>query len=193
MKRVLLFFLLSSCSYRWQPDYPQGERPSLCIPFIAGDGDGALTSELIRAVTSSGMADVHYREGDYRLHIAFVGGETKIVGYRRDRQKVSGGLRREIVACEGRAITTVEATLYEGNSERIAYGPYRISPSADYDYLDGDSIQDLAFVDVAGIPQTVLAFSLGQLESNEAAQETASRPLHAKLAKKIVDAIFSEW
>src|SRR4029077_19495678 len=95
--------------------------------------------------------------------------QNQTVGYRRDKQKVSGKIRKNIVACEGRRALTATVTLYEGGSDTIAAGPYTITAESDYDYVDGDSIQDLAFINSHGVPTTVLPFSLGQLESIESA------------------------
>lgn len=193
MRFVLIFILLSGCGYRWQPEFPSGERPTVAVPYIGGDMDGSLTAEVVRTITSSGLAEVRHGKADFRLHAVIIGEENQTVGYRRDRQKVTGEIKKNIVSCEGRKSITVEVTLYKRESDEIAYGPYRIASDADFDYVDGDSIQDLSFINKDGTPTTVLPFSLGQLESFESAQEASRRPLNEKLAQKIVDAIFSEW
>jgi hypothetical protein len=193
MRPVFLLLFLCGCGYRWQPDFPERYRPSIVVPYVSGDEDGTLTSEIIRAIAASGIASIISREGDYRLLINIVSAETESVGYRRDRQKITGEIKKNLIASEGRKTVILEAALYEGSTDRVAYGPYRIGAEADYDYVDGDSLQDLTFVNAAGVLTTVLPFSLGQLESIEAAQEAALRPLNERLAQKIVDAIFSEW
>jgi hypothetical protein len=106
---------------------------------------------------------------------------------------VSGEIKKNLVGSEGRRFIAVEATLLEGKSDTVACGPFHIEADCDFDYVDGDSIQDLTFVNPEGIVQTVLPFSLGQLESIEAAQEASARPLNVQIAEKIVDAIFCEW
>lgn len=185
--------LLSGCGYRWSPDFPEGHRPTLVVPYASGDADGTLTAEVIRTIAASGIANIRTSEGDFRLQIILTNKPNQTVGYRRDKQKVSGEIRKNIVACEGRRSLSAEITLFEGASETIAAGPYVVSADTDYDYVDGDSIQDLAFINANGIPTTVLPFSLGQLESFESAHEAASKPLYEKLAQKIADTIFSTW
>ena len=190
---VLIFLLFSGCGYRWQPDYPQVCRPSITIPFISGDEDGAFTNEMARAIAVSGIADVRFKDGDYRLEIKILKSEKETIGFRKDKQKVDGQVKRNMVACEARKILSIEATLFHGNSEEIAYGPYFLAGDVDLDHVDGDSYQDLTFVDPHGIARAVLPFSLGQLESYESAQEAAVRPLYSFLAQKVVDVISSEW
>ncbi len=102
------------------------------------------------------------------------------------------GEPKNLLASERRKTVTVQAALYESQSNEIVSGPFRIEAAVDFDYVDGDSIQDLVFVGPNGISQVVLPFSLGQLESSEAAEEAAMRPLNVQIATKIVDAIFAE-
>ena len=185
--------LLSGCGYHWSPDFPDNHRPTVVVPYIIGDDDGTFTAEVIRTLTATGIAKVQKATADYLLKICIGSDQNQTVGYRRDKQKVSGKIRKNIVACEGRRILTATVTLYEGSSDTIAAGPYTITADSDYDYVDGDSLQDLAFINSNGVPTTVLPFSLGQLESIESAQEATSRPLYERLAQKIADTIFSAW
>ena len=189
----LLLLVLASCGYRWEPEYPNQSRPSVSIPFAIGDEDGTFTAEIARALTQSGLADLQNREGDYRLQVAILNTVQETVGYRRDRQIIKGESKKNLLASEGRKNITVEAILFKADTNEIAYGPYVITADADYDYVDGDSLNDLAFFGPGGEQIVVLPFSLGQLESFEAAQEAASRPLYVRAAQKIVDVIFSEW
>jgi hypothetical protein len=122
-----------------------------------------------------------------------VDSHRETIGYRRDRQKISGKVKKNLVSAEERKTLVLEMTLYAQDSNRIVYGPIRLSADAEYDYVDGDSLQDLAFIDPSGIQQTVLPFSLGQLEPREAAQEAATRPLNERMARKVIDAIFDVW
>jgi hypothetical protein len=124
---------------------------------------------------------------------SIAGSHVETVGYRRDKQKISGETKKNLVAAEERRVLTVELALYEISSDRVVYGPIRLDAEADYDYLDGDSMQDLAFKNPLGIQQTVLPFSLGQLEPKEAAHEAVARPLYEKIAKKIADAVLDGW
>ena len=184
---------LTGCGYRWQPEYPYQERPSITVLFAKGDEDGTLTQEIVRAIAVSGIADVRSRDGDYRLEIKVIDSTNETIGWRKDEQKVDGKIQRNMVAREARKTISIEATFFKGDSEQIAYGPYSITADADYDYVDGDSYEDLTFLNSAGKTQAVLPFSLGQLEPYESAQEATVRPLYSRLAQKVVDVISSEW
>ena len=188
---LLISFSLASCAYRWEPNYPNGIRPSISVPFVSGDEDGRLTAEIIRTLGSSGLADVVSSEGNYRLQVSILSNSVENIGYRQDPQKVDGKVRSTLLASEGRKTIAIEAALYRG--DEIVYGPYQIASDAEYDYVDGDSIQDLTFINPTGTLVTVLPFSLGQLESIESAQDAVARPLYSRLAQKVVETISSEW
>lgn len=194
MRTKSLFFLLilfSGCGYRFSPEFSNQKIPTVSVPYIEGDDDGTLTAELIRTLTASGLADIRSHDAEYRLKVKIENFQNQTIGYRRDKQKVSGEVRKNIVGREGRKSITAVFSLYKKNSEEIASGPFTLSADTDYDYVDGDSIQDLAFINSEGTSTVVLPFSLGQLESIESAQEASTKPLYEKLSQKIADTLFS--
>lgn len=184
---LLLALLMSACGYRWDGG---SERPTISVPYVIGDSDGSLTAEIVRALTISGVGEVKQWGAQYRLQLAVTGAEGDTIGYRRDRQQINGESRKNLVASERRKTMFLQATLYAGETERVVRGPFQIEASVDFDYVDGDSIQDLVFIAPNGVSRVVLPFSLGQLESSEAAEEAAMRPLNVKIAQKIIDVFF---
>ncbi len=188
-----LLLIASGCGYQWQRDLPLGHRPVIAVPFIPGDEDGLLTGEIISRLASSGLAKVSASKGDYRLALTMIGNCNTQIGYRRDPQKIKNNIQKNLLAAELRKTIDVEVTLFHGSTEDIAYGPYKISAWADFDYVDGDSYQDLTFKGASGVSMPVLPFSLGQLEDVESAELAAVKPLYSKLAQKIVDVISAEW
>lgn len=193
ISKILIFLFLTGCGYRWEPEYPAVSRPSVYVPSIAGDEDGNFTSEIIRTLNASGLVAVTRNRGDYRLVVSFKCAEAKTIGFRRDLEKIKGKETKNLIASEGRKSISIEAILYQKDTDKIAYGPYLIEADSDFDYVVGDAIQDLAFTTPTDPLVVVLPFSLGQLESNEAAQEAATKPIASRLAQKIVDAIAAEW
>jgi hypothetical protein len=191
--KVLSLILLSGCGYQWKTDYPNGTRPTLMVPFIAKDTESLLTSEIISSLDASGMVDLVSKDGDYRLEVKIKGGGNAQIGYRRNPQRINGKIKKNLIPTEGRQGLTLEASLYRGCTKERVYGPYKLSVDAEYDYVDGDSFEDLTFISSSGDVVEVLPFSLGQLESVESAQEAVKRSLYRKMAQKIVDVISSEW
>jgi hypothetical protein len=184
---ILLLLFNSSCNYQWDV-----QEKTLSIPYIFGDEDGMFTSMLVQAISSSTGARVACEASQYRLEVALVKQQNEVIGYRQDPQKIRGKVRKEILADEGRRTLSVDVTLYKVGIEEPIVGPERLFARAEYDYVDGDSYQDLTF-ELNGKTKTVLSFSQGQLQSAEAAQEAAARPLYRQLSQKIVDLIATHW
>jgi hypothetical protein len=165
----------------------------VAVSFISGDEQGILTAEIISALSEAGLARIASQNPQYRLQVSILQQNNETIGFRRDKQKVHGGVKKNLLASEGRRNLAAEVTFYRADTDEIAWGPYQLKADADYDYVDGDSIQDLTFFTPSGVRVPVLPFSLGQLESIESAQEAANGILYRRLAKKIVDVISSEW
>jgi hypothetical protein len=190
VKKWILFLssvFLTSCGYRWDG---VEELPTLSVPFIVGDEDGRLTTEIIHEMAKVSAAEVVAGGGDYRLQVQLKDTVITPIGFRIDPQKIRGEIKDNLLASEGRTTIRAEVSLFEG--DRVVFGPKIISAFVDYDYVDGDSLQDLTFTSPTGALITVLPFSLGQLDSPESAQEGALRPLYRKLAQKIIDGIAPE-
>ena len=193
MKWILAIALLcASCGYRWGLS-SEGDLPTITVPYISGDDDGMFTTELSNSLSSSGLFDVRNSGGQYRLAVCIGQNKNDTIGYRRDPQRIKTKIKHQLLACEGRRQLEADVTLYEGNSDKIAAGPFRVTADVDYDYVDGDSYPQLTFISKTGETVVVLPFSLGQLESIEAAQEATNRPLYRKISQKIVDVISAEW
>ncbi|MBM3184461.1 MAG: hypothetical protein FJZ64_04055 [Chlamydiae bacterium] len=162
----------------------------MSIPYVVGDADGALTGELARALAISGNGKVEQFGAKYRLEASIHSSEIETIGYRRDPQ-VTDGIQKNLLLSERRKAIVVEAKLIEAESGKVVKGPCQIHADVDYDFIDGDSLQDLVFIGSDGLSRVTLPFSLGQLEAMDAAEEAAMRPLYGRLAQKIVDALFS--
>jgi hypothetical protein len=165
----------------------------VAIPFVSGDEQGVLTAEIASALADAGLARISSQNPQYRLHVSILKQNNETIGFRRDQQKVHAGVKKNLLATEGRRYLETEVIFYRGDTDEIAWGPYHLKTDANYDYVDGDSIQDLTFFSPAGVLTPVLPFSLGQLESIESAQEAATLVLYRRLAKKVVDVISVEW
>lgn len=166
----------------------------ISIPYIEGDKHGIFTSELIRGINQATSLRYSNTDGDVLLKVAIVEVGNEQIGYRRDSMEDNGEFKEYLRAVEGRRIMKVKASLVDPMSCKEVWGPYEFSSDGDYDYVNEDSLQDLAFIDpTTGLLTTVLQFSLGQLEPIDNAQDAAMNPLYRKLSQKIVDAISAGW
>jgi hypothetical protein len=187
-----LLFLLSGCGYHFSDK--QDRQNTISVPFIKGDADGMLTSEVIQAISASGHFEFRKNNGNLELQIAILSDNDDRIGYRYDRSPTTGKLRKNIIGTENRETITIEAKLVDTYTQEVILGPEVISANADYDYVDSNSIRDLTFVNPNGHPTTIIDFSLGQLDSIEGAHDDAQLPIFHRLAQKIVDGlIIHNW
>jgi hypothetical protein len=185
---ALLAIFLFGCSYHWTS---HDDERTISVPNIIGDTDGLFTTELIHQCSISNSLSV-VSTGRYRLDVKIVKDSVDALGFRRDPQKIDGKIHKHLIQNEERRTVLVDVSLFDQQNQQIVFGPLGLSADVDYDYVDGDSLQDLQFQNAAGERFTVLPFSLGQLESQEAAHEVAQRPLYQKLSQKIVGLI-TRW
>jgi len=188
MKRCLcislLLFLAASCGYHYRENT---ESLTLTVPFIKGDIDGKLTNAVVHALSSSGDFVYQREEGNLILSLTLLADTDERIGYRYDRKPTTGKRRKNIVGTENRETVNIEVKLIHAATQEVLFGPRMISASAEYDYVDSNSIEDLTFIQPGGKATTVINFSLGQLDSIEGAHDDARAPIFRKIADKLVD------
>lgn len=162
---------------------------SISIPYIKGDSDGQLNNALAQAIASSGQFDYVQNGGEYLLDVAITSDGDSRIGYRYDRNPTSGKRRKNIVGTENRRTLVAEVKLIDNQTQETLIGPQVVKGYSEYDYVDSNSIRDLTFINSDGEPETVLDFSLGQLDSIEGAHDDSSIVAYRHLAQKIVDGI----
>lgn len=186
MKPFFLFLLLSSCGYRGVGDGSDDPiSTTISMPYIKGDTEGRLALALSSAIHESGVFDYSYSGGNCVLEVSIVSDSDDRIGFRYDRDPTSGVLRDNIVGTENRRSLGVEIQLLDAHTEKVLFGPEVIRATTDYDYVDGNSILDLVFFK-KGSPQTVLDFSLAQLDSVEGAHDDTDEVIYKRVAEKIV-------
>jgi len=178
--------LLSGCGYHFQG--PSDGPTTISIPYVEGDVNGQLTDQLVRAFSTSGDFKYAYVEGRLTLRVNLIDRHAEPIGWRYEKEK-DGSIEDELIAVEGRRFLSAEVQLIDSATEEVLYGPEIITATLDYDYFEPDVIQDLSFVNSFGVRQSSVQFSLGQLDSSEAAYDDVFYPLAQKLSKKIVDRI----
>ncbi len=189
MKLLFLLFLLTSCGYHYQTSDAQSGAISISVPYISGDEEGQLNDAIVRKIAEDPRFEYRRSDGAMTLVIAVISDGNDRIGYRYDRVPTTGKRRKNIVATENRRTLKAEVKLIETYSQEVILGPAVISAYADYDYVDSNSIVDLTFSPPDGRPQTVLDFSLGQLDSIEGARDGTGTPVYRSLAQKIIDGL----
>ncbi len=184
--------LVMGCGYRFQDKRPDDGPVSISIPYIKGDVEGQLNTELARILSNDPHFDYVQNGGMVQLEVVVVSDGDERIGYRYDRDPNSGKRRVNIVGTENRRNLIVDVKLIDAYSQEVLIGPIQVKGRADYDYVDSNSIRDLTFTNSKGLTQTVINFSMGQLDSIEVAHDDAFTPIYRQIAQKIVDGIISQ-
>lgn len=186
---LTFFLLLAGCGYRFAGSEEDHAQVSISVPYIKGDGEGQLNSELVKALTASGLFDYVQNGGELTLHAAIITDADDRIGFRFDRDPTTGDLRDNIIGTENRRTMTIEVRLTDSRTEEVLVGPKVVTVRADYDYVDSNSIRDLTFKSTHEIPERTLDFSLGQLDSLDGAHADSSAVIFRHAAEQIVDGL----
>jgi hypothetical protein len=146
-----------------------------------------LTKSLIEELTSSGKIEYRNNGADFILKVTVLSIEETQIDYIHDREP-SGRAKKNIMPTGNQINLKALVSLVSSNTGKEILKPKEVKASIDYDYVKQDSVQDLSFIS-GGIRRTVLAFSLGQLETKGAAQKAAKKAIYKKLSKVIVSFI----
>lgn len=175
-------FLLCSCSYRFE----RSTGTSVSIPYVIGDSEGILTSALIREVVKSPILRYSHGDGQWILHVKILNIEDESIGFHHERNPTTGKLRKHLEGIENRRRAIAEVLIISSSTQEVLYGPHRIVVSSEYDYVDPDSLCDLSVITPEGNRVSSEAFSLGQLDTIDAAKQDTLYPLYEKLARNII-------
>jgi hypothetical protein len=157
---------------------------SIAIPVIKGDVDGILRNALVEEFSTSGGYCYKPRDAKYDLVVKIVSNTKDRIGYKYDQQPISGKRIQRLVPNEGRKSVDIDATLVDRFTKKKIKGPIRVSGFADYDYVNSNSFENMTVDPESGNFQSVLAYSLGQLGSEEEASNAALNPAFRSVAKK---------
>lgn len=182
-------FLCVGCGYHVDGGAVASHFPTISVPYFCGDNDGTLTDAVIKGLSTSGEFSYVARDGAVILDGTIISDTSEHIGYQFDRHPVSGERIHRLVPNEGRREITVRISLIDSRTKKVLYGPFDVSAYSDYDFVDSDSLQDTSFIGPTGTRDSVLFFSLGQLDSAEGAKATSRYPIHDRLAVKIVEGI----
>jgi hypothetical protein len=182
----LLVFLTSCCGYRiCDPDSLAHRYRTITIPYVIGDPDGRVTSELIHEITNTGLWRYRHGPADLILEAEVLCCTQENIGYQFERSQAqtagevaadpSGEIVRRLLPNESRSALGLQLALRECRTGKIVVGPMRVTSDADYDF------------DPLSTDDRLAVFSLGQLVNCSEAQDIAFNPLCRELARKVVD------
>jgi len=177
---LLLFLFLTGCGYHFGGTGALREYRTITVPYVTGDVDGYLTSELVGEL--SAQSPFYYRQcgGALSLEVRLCGVDHYNVGFEYDTD--DAGVRTErIVPNEGRLIAVAQVEVVSCVSGKVVLGPQCITASVDFDY------------DPLSTENQLAVFSLGQFTQIDLAEDTAIVPLYRHLARKIVDYVTNGW
>jgi outer membrane lipopolysaccharide assembly protein LptE/RlpB len=189
LKSLLLSLLvlnLTACGYRAAPS---DEKTTISIPYVEGDSQGQFTTEIIRQLNHSDLYDLVRKDGDLVLKVTLVNDHNVAVGFKYDRTEKKGKIEQSLMPAENRRTLTAKVTLLCAATEEVVMGPVNITTWADYDFIDVNSLKELAFRNSHGKREKTVKFSLGQLDSVEGGQDAVLTPLYRQLAQKIISAM----
>lgn len=177
------------CGYHFDGHEGDKQVVTISVPHIKGDREGHLNTEIVRVLSQSGHFECVQTGGELILEVSIIAEGDDRIGFRYDRNPTSGELRDNIVGTENRRSMTAIITVIDTYTHSTLIGPQAVKANADYDYVDSNSIRDLTFITTQGVPEKVLDFSLGQLDSVDGAHDDTSKVMYGHLALKIVDGL----
>lgn len=187
---LLILIGLPSCGYHFSEEAALKPLSTIQIPYVKGDLDGRLTSAIIKRLGVSSKWIYTQGASDLILEVEIIKNENYYIGYQYDRVDSPGApLINRLVPNEGRRAIFAKITLYDAEKKNILHGPYEIESSADYDFVNFDTYKDLAFINAKGQAQSVLAFSLGQLDASEDAKDAVLSAAYQLLAEKMISVL----
>lgn len=184
--------LLTGCRYHFQEPMISDHPTTISVLPIAGDDKDYLNAALVRELAKVPHLEYRQRGGVLQLQVAMVDDDHHRIGYRYDYSPYTGHRRKNIVGIENRRELTVAVKLIDTATDEVLLGPIRVQGTAEYDYIDPDSVRDLTFTNSSGQTQTVINFSLGQLDSAEGAHDDAGVVIYEQLAKTIVSGVLTQ-
>ena len=178
---LLTLFSLQGCGYRSTlQSNALSSYHSISVPYIEGDNEGYITSQVIEALCSSGAWKYRTYQGELVLKVKILGTKVEDVGYDRSFN-ANNQVERWMVPNERLLSILAEVQVLDSSTHKVVFGPKAVSANVKFDF-DPEYNED-----------NLVPFSLAQYNFVENAERSAKTPLNAKLAKNIVDALINDW
>lgn len=191
MKKIvilsLLALFLSSCRYKSAVLNINGDTViTTAIPVIKDDPEGYLRNYLAREMATTGS--IYYKDtgSKYKLVVSIERDSNSKISFLWDRDPETNKNLHVFYPAEGMREVVAKVELINAKTEDAVIEPFFISASADYDFVNPTVLDTVEFRDALGGDESILQYSLGQLDSEEGAKTESYNPVYQRLAKKIV-------
>jgi hypothetical protein len=179
MRLVLLgALLLVGCGYGPDSSCIARRYQTICVPYTEGELSGPLTGALARQLAQSPYRYVS-SEGSLTLYVNVVEVNRRPRGYRYDAT-VHNKPTKLVVTAEEEVELVAEVRLVDSTGCPVLPCT-RVRASLDYDFQPKET------------RTSQLAFSLGELDSVNAARQVAATAATDLLAQRIVDMLSTVW
>ncbi len=191
MKKVLSLMLVaalcSSCRYHSSNIDLNGDSViETSIPTIQKDPNGYFRNYLAREMSYTN--GFYYKEDDakYKLLVTVTEDTKTKITFMWDRDPVTNTDLRVFYPTEDSRECVAKVELVDSDTGKAVIPAFFVKASADYDYVNPTVKQAVEFTTPSDGTQSVLQYSLGQLDSLEGADKESFNPIYDKLAKKII-------
>lgn len=189
---ALLSFLCAACCGYQCTSCPVQSTAAMriAVPLIRGDDSGDLRNALARAVASvPGIVYSSSPDAPYHLQVKIISDANEKIGYVWDEEPLTGAWIKRLYPNEGRRKVKISVALREMKTKKALIEPFELNGWADYDFVNPTALKMIEFTDEAGDQQSVLQYSLGQLDSEEGARSEAYSPIARTLADEVALAL----
>lgn len=169
---LLILALFFSCNYRYSDSTNPDKKLTVSIPYVQGDYDGTLTSQLVETLQNAGGFQYVNEGGDLLLHVKVLERKSDDIGFRYEPKRYTKGVKK-LIPDETRRKILAEVTVINANTQSTLLGPVYILGSCDFDHQNYSQDNDIN------------VFSLGQLADIDTAYDVVSIPLYRNLAQEI--------
>ncbi len=150
------------------------------MPYVEGDTEGDVTSQVIQSVCQSGAWKYQTLEAELILKVKIIDTKIEDTGYNRFFNQ-NAQIKRWMVPNEQRMSILAEVSVIDEATSKVILEPHSISADVNYDF-------DPEFNET-----NLVGFSLAQYNFIENAQRIARTPLNERLAENIVDYLLNSW
>ncbi|MFY7843134.1 MAG: hypothetical protein ACOVOR_03865 [Rhabdochlamydiaceae bacterium] len=192
IKTILFIFSLvfSGCGYQFSNQLETvSSKPTLTILAEKKCDFGDLNRALVREVLTRNQFVYDKHCGQYALVVNLIDDHKHKIGFRYDYDQNKEKLKSRLTPVEWRRILKVEVSLFDQRLRKNVWGPKMIEVDLDYDCYNNQNVNDLGFLKRGNIKESVMDFSMGQLDSKEGAEENTNERICTILASSIFDQI----